>query len=118
MTFLNFLEEASHVFLPDSRPPYIYGNHIIMDNATIHHNRAGDALGEWVDDISCSFVNVFPRNESKYVFDKLKTVMKRFEIRELLQENLHVRVHEALKEGMTDESDVCAFFKYTGYINI
>lgn len=56
MTFLNFFEEASHVFLPDGRPPYIYGDHIIMDNAAIHHNRAGDALGEWLDDIGCSFV--------------------------------------------------------------
>ncbi len=45
MTILNFFEEASHVFLPDGRPPYIYGDHIIMDNAAIHHNRAGDALG-------------------------------------------------------------------------
>ena len=45
MTFLNFFEEASHVFLPDGRPPYIYGDHIIMDNAAIHHNRAGDAPG-------------------------------------------------------------------------
>ena len=42
--------------------------------------------------------------------------MKKFEFQELLQENLHVAVHEALKEVRTD--DMHEFFKYTGYINI
>ena len=32
-----------------------------------------------------------------------------------LRENLHVAVHEALKEITTD--DMREFFKYTGYIN-
>ena len=42
--------------------------------------------------------------------------MKPFsEFRELLRENLHGTVHEALKEVMTDMRE---FFKYTGYINI
>ena len=27
-----------------------------MDNAPIHHNLAGEALGEWLDDISCTLV--------------------------------------------------------------
>ena len=116
MTFLNFFEEASHVFLPDGRPPYIYGDHIIMDNAAIHHNRAGDALGEWLDDIGCSFVYLptySPEmNPAEHVFNKLKTIMKRFEFPELLRENLHVAVHEALKEVTTD--DMREFFKYTG----
>ena len=57
MTFLNFFfEESSDGFLPDGRPPYNYGKHIIMDNAPIHHNRAGEALGEWLNDISCTLV--------------------------------------------------------------
>ena len=91
-----------------------------MNNAAIHQNRAGDALGEWLDDISCSFVYLptySPEmNRAKYVFNKLKTIMKRFEFRELLRVNLHVAVHEALKEVTTD--DMREYFKYTGYINI
>ena len=55
-------------------------------------------------------------NPAEYVFNKLKTIMKRFEFRELLRENLHVAVHEALKEVTTD--DMREFFKFTGYINI
>ena len=38
-----------------------------------------------------------------------------FEFRELLRENLHVAVHEALKEVTTD---VREFFKYTAAISI
>ena len=97
-------------------PPYIYSDRIIMDNATIHHHRVRDVLGEWLDDIGCSFVYLptySPEmNPAKYVFNKLKTIMKRFEFRELLRENLHVAVHEALKEITTD--DMREFFKYTG----
>ena len=49
----HYESHASHVFLPDGRPPYIYGDHIIMENAAIHHNRAGDGLGEWLVRTSC-----------------------------------------------------------------
>ena len=45
----------------------------------------------------------------------LFSIMKRFEFRELLRENLHVAVHEALKEVTTD---VREFFKYTAAISI
>ena len=41
--------------------------------------------------------------------------MKQFEFRELLRENLHVAVHEALKEVT---SDMREFFKYTAVISI
>ena len=91
-----------------------------MDNAAIHQNRAGDELGEWLGDIGCSFVYIPTHspemNPAEYVFNKLSTIMKQFESRELLRENLHVAVHEALKEATTD--DMREFFKYTGYISI
>ena len=44
-----------------------------------------------------------------------KPIMKPFEFRELLRENLHGTVHEALKEVTTDMSE---FFKYTAVISI
>jgi len=120
MTFLNFFEEASHVLLPEGKPPYNYGDHIIVDNAPIHHNRAGEALREWLDDIGCTLVYLptySPEfNPAEYVFNKLKTILKRFEFRELLRDSLHVAVYEALKE-ITPE-DMRGFFKFCGYINL
>ncbi|KAK2552382.1 hypothetical protein P5673_026462 [Acropora cervicornis] len=91
--------KSSDGFLPDGQPPYNYGKHIIMDNAPIHHNRAGEALGEWLDDISCTL-----------------TIQKRFEFRERLPDNLHDTVYEALKT--TTREDMSGFFRFTGYINL
>ena len=44
-----------------------------------------------------------------------KPIMKPFEFRELLRENLHGAVHEVLKEVTTDMRE---FFKYTAVISI
>ena len=52
-TFLNFLQEASHVVQENGRPVLHYGDHIIMDNAAIHHYAAGQALGAFLDDVGC-----------------------------------------------------------------
>ena len=37
LTFLNFFEEAASVYLPDGTPAYSYGDHVVFDNAPIHH---------------------------------------------------------------------------------
>ena len=121
MTFINFFEEASHVFLPDAWQSTVHLRRSYHNGQCSNSsNRVGDALGEWLDDIGCSLVYLITyspeMNPAEYVFNKLKTRLKRFEFRELLRDNLHVAVHEALKEVTTD--DMREFFKYTGYINI
>ena len=120
ITFLNFFEESSHIDLLSGKPAYTYGDHIIMDNAPIHHHRAGQALHEWFDDIGCTTVflpTYSPEfNPAENVFNKLKTILRRFEFRELLRDNLHVAVYEALKE--ITAQDMVGFFQHTGYINI
>jgi transposase len=91
-----------------------------MDNAAIHHYRAGQALGEWLDDIGCVLLYLptyLPEfNPAENVFNKLKTILRRFEYRELLRDSLHVAVHQALQEIATN--DMRGFFKFTGYINV
>ena len=120
ITFLNFFEESSDILLPSGKPAYIYGDHIIMDNAPIHHYRAGQALCEWFDDMGCVVVflpTYSPEfNPTENVFNKLKTVLRRYQFRELLGGNLHVAVHEALKE--ITPQDMIGFFQHTGYINM
>ncbi|CAB4023457.1 Ankyrin repeat domain-containing 34B [Paramuricea clavata] len=51
--FLEFFGEASRNFQPDGKPILEYGDHIIMDNCSIHHFQGGQVLGEWLDDIGC-----------------------------------------------------------------
>lgn len=50
LTFLNFFEEAVIVHLPNRKPAFSYRDHLIVDNAPIHHYRVGQALGKWLDD--------------------------------------------------------------------
>ena len=55
-------------------------------------------------------------NPAELVFNKLKTIKKRFEFRELLPDNLHDAVYEVLKT--TTREDMSGFFRFTGYINL
>ena len=74
LTFLNFFEEAVHVYLPDGKPAFSYRDHLINDNVLIHHHRAGQARGEWFDDIGSTAVYLptySPEfNPAQYVFNK------------------------------------------------
>ena len=125
LSFLNFFEESANVFLPDGRPPYTYGNHV-MDNRRNDGQRrnsslsSGPSTGEWLDDIGCVLLYLptySPEfNPAENVFNKLKTILRRFEYRELLRDSLHVAVHQALQEIATN--DMRRFFKFTGYINV
>ena len=112
------MEESSNGFHPDGKPPNNYGRHILMEDTPIHQNRAGEALGEWLDDISCTLVYLSTYspefNPAELVFNKLKAIQKRFEFRELLPDNLHVAVYEKT----TTREDMSGFFRFTGYINL
>ena len=54
-------------------------------------------------------------NPTELVFNKLKTILKRIEYRELLKDNLHVAVCESLKH--ITPPDMRGFYEYTGYIH-
>lgn len=83
-----------------------------MDNAAIHHYQAGEALGEWMDDIGCLFVYLptysAEMSAAENVLYKLKTILSGFEFWELLHDNLHVAISEARKEITPD--DIRIFF--------
>ncbi len=100
--FLQFFHEASQNFQPDGRPILEYGDHIIMDNCATHRFLGGEILGEWLDDIGCVLVYLptySPElNPIELVFNKLNTVLHRVEYQDLLRDNLHVAVYEALKQ--------------------
>lgn len=118
--FLEFFAEASMNFQPDGRPILEYGDHVILDNCAIHHFEAGQILGEWLDDIGCTLVYLptySPEfNPTEFVFNKLKTILKRLDYRTLLKDNLHVAVFEGLKQ--ITAADMRGFYRYTGYIDI
>ena len=119
LVFLQFFYEASHCLQPDGRPVLEYGDHIIVDNCATHRHLGGRVLGEWLDDIGCVLVylsSYSPElNPAEFVFNKLKTSLKRIEYRHLLRNNLHVGVHKSLKQ--ITAADLRGFYEYTGYIH-
>ena len=119
LKFLEFFNEASHNFQPDGRPVLEYGDHIVLDNCATHHYLGGQVLGEWLDNIGCTLIYLptySPEfNPIELVFNKLKTVLKRIEYRELLRDNLHVAVYEGLKK--ITSNDMREFYRTTGYIH-
>lgn len=119
LKFLQFFSEVSQNFQLDGRPILEYGDHVILDNCAIHHFEGGQILGEWLDNIGCTLVYLptySPKfNPAELVFYKIKT-LKRLEYRALLRDNLHVAVYESLKQ--ITSTDMCGFYRYTGYINI
>ena len=62
-----------------------------------------------------TFPRVFCFPKSRINENGGKLIMKPFEFRELMRENLHGTIYEALKEITTDMRE---FFKYTAVISI
>jgi len=119
LKFLEFFHEASQNFQPDGRPILEYGDHIIMDNCATHRFQGGQILGEWLDDIGCVLIYLptySPElNPIELVFNKLKTILHRVDYRDLLRDNLHVAVYEALKQITT--TDMHGFYECVNYIH-
>jgi transposase len=71
-----------------------------MDNAAIHHYTAGQILGSFLDEIGCVLIYLptySPElNPTEFVFNKMRSILKRYEYREILRQSLHVGVYEAI----------------------
>ena len=89
-----------------------------MDNCATHRFVGGKILGKWLDDIGCVLVYLptySPElNPIELVFKKLKTILHRVVNQDLLRDNLHVAVYEALKQFTA--SDMRGF--YVDYIRL
>lgn len=119
VNFLRFFDEASLCFQPDGRAVLEYGDHVILDNCATHRYLGGQILGEWLDDVGCVLLylpSYSPElNPAEFVFNKLKTILKRNAYRELLRDNLHLGVLEGLKQ--VTAADMRGFYEHTGYIH-
>ena len=85
-----------------------------------HRFLGGEILAEWLDDIGCVLVYLptYPPelNPIELAFNKLKTVLHRVDYRDLLRDNLHIAVYEALKQFTA--SDMYGFYKHVNYIRL
>ena len=116
--FLNFFFEASQVTQPNGNPVLEYGDYIVMDNAGIHRFEGGRVLAEWLDSfgVTLIYLPVYSPELSpvELLFNKFKTVLHRYEFRNILLFNIHVAVYRALQEITV--SDLRGFYNHVQYL--
>lgn len=116
--FLNFFGEASQNSQRNGNPVLMAGDIIVFDNCRTHHYAGGFALAHWLDSMGIDVVYLptySPEfNPVELVFQKLKVVLKREEMQQLVSANVHAAVYTTLEE--ITENDMVGFYRNTGYL--
>lgn len=112
--FLSFFAEAGQATTALGNPAIEFGDYIILDNCATHRFETGDILQRWLLHMGAQIIytpSLSPEfNVAEFVFNKLKTVLKKEEFRCLLRENFYVAIFEAL-ELITTE-DMFGFYRF------
>ena len=114
INFLNFFAEAGRVTTALGNPAIEFGDYIILDNCPTHRYDTGNILQRWLLQMGAQIIytpSLSPEfNVAEYVFNKMKTVLKREEFGRLLRENVHVAIYEALDLVTTE--DMFGFYNF------
>ena len=114
--FLNFFHEASQFTQPDGNSILEYGDFVVVDVA-FHHFDGGQALAEWLDSfgVTLIYLPVYSPELTPVdlIFNKIKTVLHRYEYRDLRRFNIDVAIYRALQE--ISVSDLPGFYGKVGY---
>ena len=110
----NFLNFNFLVTTPLGNPAIEFGDYIILDNCPTHRYETGNILQRWLLQMGAQIIytpSLSPEfNVAEYVFNKMKTVLKREEFGRLLRQNVHVTIYEALELVTTE--DMFGFYKF------
>lgn len=94
------------------------GDIVVFDNCRTHHYAGGFALAQWLDAMGIDVVYLptySPElNPIELVFQKLKIVLKREEMQQLVSADLHAAIYFALEE--ITENDIAGFYRNTEYL--
>lgn len=119
-TYLNFWHEASLSQDDFGRPVFFPGDVVIVDNCSIHQNRAERVLTQFFgqQNVEYTFLPTYSPdlNPVENCFGKIKKIPTQERFREIAANNLKLAIVYAIKE--IQQSDLINFFKHTGYINI
>lgn len=119
-SFLNFWGEASRNSMPNGQPTLHFGDVLVLDNCAIHHNEGGYVLSEWLDSfgIDVVYLPVYSPefNPCELLFNKLKILSKRDEIRTVFSRSVHQGIYQCLEHITVD--DCIGFYRHTDYIAI
>ena len=90
--YLRFWGEASRYTTPFGRLMFSAGNHIVLDNASIHRHEAGDVLVDWLarQQAWLTYTPTYSPefNAAELVFNYIKTILKQPGVRQNAIRNL------------------------------
>lgn len=83
-----------------------------------HRFEGGQILAEWLDNFGVLLMYLptySPElNPVELAFNKLKTILRRYEYRDILRFNIHVGIYRALQE--ISASDTRGFYNHVEYL--
>lgn len=90
--YLRFWGEAVRFTTPFGRQMFSAGDHIVLDNASIHRYEAGDVLVDWLAQQQAWMIftpTYSPEfNAAEFVFNYMKTILKQSHVRQVARQNL------------------------------
>ena len=93
---LNFFYEASQFTQLDGNPILECGDVIVVDNVALHRFDGGQALAQWLDSSGVTLVYspVYSPELTRIelIFNKMKTLLHRYEYRDLLRFKMDVAI--------------------------
>ena len=96
------------------------GDIVIVDNCSIHHNRAERVLDQFFgfQGVQYAFLPTYSPdlNPVENCFGQIKKILLQKRYRKILSQNLKLAIINAIKE--IQQTDLINFYKHTGYINI
>ncbi|XP_070571513.1 uncharacterized protein [Ptychodera flava] len=119
-TYLNFFHETSQTVMENGVSAILPGDVVVVDNCPIHHNRGGEILSEFLDNLGVEYVftpTYSPDlNAAEYAFRHLKTVFTRPFYKQLANDNLEYAILRAVSD--ITPSQCLGFYRSVGYLNL
>ena len=117
-TFVDYITECIYAVTEYGVPALRPGDVLVVDNAPIHHSEISRVLKRWLEQqgIDVIFTPKYSpdMNPVEEYFSKVKSILRRPEYGEMLQENLSLAIYEATKS--VTSGDMHSFFRHTGYL--
>lgn len=117
---VEFFGQATQRLGENGEPFLRNGDVVVMDNCPTHHGRYGRELQEYLGARGIELLYT-PRyspemNPAEFAFQKIKTLLKMRQYREMYIVNAGYTIYELLKEIKV--SDCMGFFRATNYLNV
>ena len=119
-TFVDFITECVNSYTEFGVAALRPGDILVVDNAPIHHSQIAQVLKLWLEQQGIDVVFT-PRyspdmNPVENCFSKIKSVVRRPEFGQILQDNFHLAIYNATQT--VTSGDMHSFFRATGYISV